>query len=115
MPSPIEKDHCSFSGTESASGTFACQTDEFEKEARTRENLDELAWKLYARYIEARNEDFAEGLSFTEKVSCRCGLLWATTEPVSYDPDDAVMSERIDHAVRKAVQCARFTSDTVVI
>lgn len=43
MPSSIEKDRCSFSGTESASGTFACQTDEFEKEARTRENLDELA------------------------------------------------------------------------
>lgn len=65
MPSSLEKDSLSRSGTIDANGTFDFLADEFEEEARTRENLDELAWKLYERYMAAHDEDFESGLSFT--------------------------------------------------
>lgn len=111
MPSSLEKDSLSRSGTIDANGTFDFLADEFEEEARTRENLDELAWKLYERYMAAHDEDFESGLSFTEEVPCRGGLLWATTEPVYFDRDDAVMSRSIDNAACKAVRCACFAVD----
>lgn len=47
MPSSLEKVSLSLSGTSAANSTFDFLADEFEEEARTRENLDELAWKLY--------------------------------------------------------------------
>lgn len=88
MPSSLEKVSLSLSGTSAANSTFDFLADEFEEEARTRENLDELAWKLYERYMAAHDEDFEPGLSFTEELPCRGGLLWATTEPVYFDRDE---------------------------
>lgn len=43
MPSCLEKVPLSLSGTSAANSTFDFLADEFEEEARTRENLDELA------------------------------------------------------------------------
>lgn len=63
MPSSLEKVSLSLSGTSAANSTFDFLADEFEEEARTRENLDELAWKLYERYMAAHDEDFEPGLS----------------------------------------------------
>ena len=111
MPSSLEKVSLSLSGTSAANSTFDFLADEFEEEARTRENLDELAWKLYERYMAAHDEDFEPGLIFTEELPCRGGLLWATTEPVYFDRDEAVMSRSIDNAVCKAVRCACFAVD----
>ena len=75
MPSSLEKVSLSLSGTSAANSTFDFLADEFEEEARTRENLDELAWKLYERYMAAHDEDFEPELSFTEELPCRGGLL----------------------------------------
>lgn len=115
MPSSLEKVSLSLSGTSAANSTFDFLADEFEEEARTRENLDELAWKLYERYMAAHDEDFEPGLSFTEELPCRGGLLWATTKPVYFDRDEAVMSRSIDNAVCKAVRCACFAVDETVV
>lgn len=115
MPSSHEKVSLSLSGTPDANSTFDFLADEFEVEARTRENLDELAWKLYERYMAAHDEDFEPGLSFTEEVPCRGGLLWATTKPVYFDRDEAVMSRSIDNAVCKAVRCACFAVDETLV
>lgn len=102
MPSSLEKVSLSLSRTSAANSTFDFLADEFEEEARTRENLDELAWKLYERYMAAHDEDFEPGLSFTEELPCRGGLLWATTEPVYFDRDEAV-------------RCACFAVDETVV
>ncbi len=61
MPSSLEKDSLSRSGTIDANGTFDFLADEFEEEARTRENLDELAWKLYERYMQLTTKTSSPG------------------------------------------------------
>lgn len=115
MPSSHEKVSLSLSETPGAYSTFDFLADEFEVEAWTRENLDELAWKLYERYMAAHDEDFEPRLSFTEEVPCRGGLLLATNKPVYFDRDEAVMSRSIDNAVCKAVRCACFAVDETLV